>query len=436
MLKIRGREKAIFAVAIIGVGFAASYLVPRAERSVVIESKYPAQACPVFASAGSTTASLPTSQLQVRYVDGRSTSFKSTRYSQIALTKSALLINSNPGSSLIFSALASSGIAAAACSAGSPDEWFIGGSGGLTSKGQLQLVNSGLSESIVDIYPFTSKSALAQISVKVKANSSRAIALDALAPGDDSMALHVVARTGRISAFVLDQRAKGLSKLGMDYVKASGAPAKELFIPAIYPHTNSKSSILNSLRLLVPGTLDATVHVQVISGDSSFVPVGFDSLQVAHGTALTIPLTNLTTASAFGLQITADQPILAGTLTTDGSQDFAWAAPVDPLVNTSMNFAGQVPVLTFMGKSISVKVSGNYVTGKRFAQTITGTDFAMWAPKTGITSIHFQTNGGADSPVFAGALFTSGGLTTLPIERGGPLENTTLPFNDVHTLTH
>ncbi len=433
-LRLIGPQKSYLAAAILLVGVLTSYLIPTAQRVSVVASSYPVQACPHFASAGDTTASLPATKLGIRYLDGKSATFARTSRSQITLTKSSLLVDSNPGTSLVFSSLNSAGTAATACTAGNPDEWFIGGSGGLTSKGQLEIVNSGLSESIVDIFPFTSKSPLAQVTVKVKAKSSAAISLDVLAPGEDSMALHVLTRTGRVSAFLLDQRAKGLSNLGMDYVKPSDSPQKSLVIAGIYPHTGSKSGIVNSLRLLAPGSLDATVHVQVISGDGIFVPVGFDALQVKHGSVVTIPLANLTTSSAFGLQIESDQPILAGALTTNGSRDFAWAQPVRPLTATSMDFSGHIPVVTILGRSISVRLRGRYVTGKNFAVTIKGSDIATWVPKYGVASIKFTTD--PKTPVFAGALFTSGGLTQIGIAQGAAIENTTVPFNDVHTLTH
>ena len=431
---LKGRDKAIAAIAVIAAGIGASYLVPSEQRASVVASSYLAQTCPAFSGAGSNTSSLPAKNLGIRFVDGKSTSFKQTPLSQISLGNNALLVDSNPGNSLVFSALASAGIAAVACSAGNPDEWFVGGSGGLTSKGQLGLVNSGLGESIVDIFPFTSKQPLAKVSVKVKANSSVTLALDALAPGEDSMAIHVVTRTGRVSAFVLDQRAKGLSQLGLDYVKPSDTPQNHLVISGLYPHSGSKSSVTTALRLLAPGSLDANVHVQVVSGDGNFVPVGFDSYQLQHGSALTVPLANLTTSSTFGLIIDSDQPILASALTTTGSHDFAWAGASTPLTQSSMNFSGNVPSLVFIGKSISVQVSGHFVTGKSFNQTVSGSEFATWAPKYGVTSIQLSPASG--SQVYIGAIFTGGGLTYLPIGLGVAMTNTTLPFNDVHTLTH
>ena len=432
--RLKGRNKAIAAIALIGAGIGASYVLPSEQRATIIASSLPAQSCPEFSAAGTTTASLPATKLGIRYLDGKSVSFKHSAYSQISLGKSALLVDSNPGSSLVFSSLASSGVAAVACSAGNPDEWFIGGSGGLTSKGQLGLVNSGLGESIVDVYPFTSKQPLAKVSIRVKANSSATFALDALAPGEDSMALHVVTRTGRVSAFVLDQRAKGLTQLGLDYVKPNDGPQTHLVISGLYPHSGSKSSITTALRLLAPGSLDASVHVQVISSDGNFIPVGFDSYQLQHGSVVTVPLANLTTSSVFGLIIDSDQPILASALTTTGSRDFAWTGFGSPLTKSSMNFSGNVPLLTFVGKSISVQVSGRFITGKSFNQTVNGAEFAVWAPKFGVSSIHLSPT--TASPVYAGAIFTSGGLTYLPISVSATITNTTLPFNDVHTLTH
>ena len=248
------------------------------------------------------------------------------------------------------------------------------------------------------------------------------------------MALHVVTRTGRVSAFVLDQRAKGLTQLGLDYVKPNDGPQTHLVISGLYPHSGSKSSITTALRLLAPGSLDASVHVQVISSDGNFIPVGFDSYQLQHGSVVTVPLANLTTSSVFGLIIDSDQPILASALTSTGSRDFAWTGFGSPLTKSSMNFSGNVPLLTFVGKSISVQVSGRFITGKSFNQTVNGAEFAVWAPKFGVSSIHLSPT--TASPVYAGAIFTSGGLTYLPISVSATITNTTLPFNDVHTLTH
>jgi len=424
----------IFAVVgLLLAGFGLSYVLPATENATVVLSSYPAQSCPSVSAAGATTAFLPSSQLRIRSIDGKSINFSRTRLSAISLGSSALLVDSNPGNSLTYSQLASSGIALVPCSAGKPDQWFIGGSGGVTSKGVLNLVNSGLSGSIVDIFAYTSKSALPLRSVTVKANSSANISLDALAPGDDSIALHVVTRTGRVSVFLLDVRSKGLRNLGMDYVKPIDVPNTRLFISGLYPHTSDKSNVTHSLRLLNPGTLDATVKVHIVSNDGSFIPVGFDELLIKPGLAMTFPLSNLTTNSAFGISIESDRPILAGALTTSGSGDFGWAAPSSALDNVTMNFGGNTPFLTFIGNAISVRITGRYVTGKRFAETVSGADIAFWAPKSGVQNINVRASG---SGIYAGALLKSGGLSYLPIANGATIENTALPFNDVHTLTH
>jgi len=425
------RIAAIAGLLLTGLGL--SYVLPASEKSSVVQSSYPAQACPFVSAAGTTTAYLPAAKLRLRSIDGTTTKFHGTSFSSVSLGSSAIIVDSNPGTSLSYSQLASSGIALVPCSAGKPDEWFIGGSGGVTSKGVLDLVNSGLSGSIVDIFAYTSKGALPLRSVTVKANSSASISLDSLAPGDDSIALHVVTRTGRVSAFLLDIRSKGLRKLGIDYVKQSEAPNTRLFISGLYPNTGSKSSVVNSLRILNPGTLDATMKVHVLSSDGSFIPVGFDELTVKPGLAKTLPLENLRTSSAFGLAIESDHPILAGVLTSNGSADFGWAAPSPALDTVTMNFGGNTPLVTFIGNAISVKVSGRFVTGKRFNQTVSGADIAFWAPKVGVQTVNFRASG---SGIYAGALVKGGGLTYIPIANGATIENTALPFNDVHTLTH
>jgi hypothetical protein len=416
------------------VGLLLSYLAPVAEQGTLVVTGNPAQICPLITSAGSTSAYLPKAKLGIRSINGKSTRFVLSPRSIVPLTTSALLVDSNPGTSLSYSSLASSGVAVVPCTAGDPETWFIGGSGGLTSKGVLDLVNSGLSESVVEIAAFTSKAAIPALTVKVKANSSATVPLDVLAPGEESIALHLITRTGRIAAFVLDQRAKGLRSLGLDYVKPNDAPHNSLFISGLYPHRSEKSGVASALRLLNPGSLDATVQVQAISADGRFIPVGFDGLVVKHGLVTTIPLANLTTSSLFGLQIDSDQPILAGALTTSGSGDFAWAAPSTPLTSFTTNFGGLTPSAAFIGSAIKVRVSGQFISGKSFNQTIQGSEIALWTPKAGVKNVHFTAMGGAK--IYAGAVINTGGLSYIPLTSGAVSANTALPFNDVHTLTH
>lgn len=441
--KVVTDHRVILAVVAMTLGYGLSYALPQwlpaPAKIAARTNNFPAQACPAISTAGVTTTYLPSTKLGLRFIDGKSTSFQISSRSLIQNNGHSLLVDSNPGTSLSFSSLPSSGTAAIPCSAGNPDEWFVGGSGGLTSKGTLNLVNSGLSESSIDIYPFTSKAALPVLSVTVKANSAATIQLDALAPGDDSMALHIITRTGRVSSFVLDQRAKGLRALGLDYVKPVATPEKELYISGIYPHNGDKSSVAHSLRLLAPGSLDATVRVQVISADGKFVPVGFDGLTVTHNQVLTLPLKNLTMSSPFGLLIESDQPILASVFTAMGSGDFAWAASGRPLATTTMNFGGATPTLTFVGKAINLQLVGRYSNGKSFSQQIQANDIADWTPKIGVNAVHLIVPEG--EKIFAGAIINSGmtnaaGLTYLPIAPGVSIENTALPFNDVRTLTH
>ena len=247
------------------------------------------------------------------------------------------------------------------------------------------------------------------------------------------MALHVITRTGRVSTFLLDQRSKGLRSLGMDFVKPLEAPQIDFTFSGIYPHNGGKSSVQNYLRLLVPGSLDANVRLEAISSDGKFIPLGFDGVAVKRGQVLTLPLTNLTTNSPFALRLHSDQPVLAGVLTTMGSGDFAWASPSSALTKAQFNFGGTIPVVVFTGATIQLHLTGRYINGKNFSQEVQGSDIAIWSPKIGVSTVHFSSSG--KLPVFAGAIINSGGLTYFPISDSGSIENTALPFSDVHTLT-
>lgn len=435
---MRVDQRVIASISTLAAAVLLSYLIPVAQKDATVISAFAAQACPAIPNNGSSVLNLPSAKLPIRSIRSQNINFATAKTSAATLGSNPILVDSNPGTSLVASS--SAGIGYSLCSAGAPEEWFIGGVGGVTSKGILQLVNSGLSQSSVAIYPYSSQGPLPVVPVKVAANSSTDILLDSLVPGDNTMALRVVTLVGRMSSFVLDHRKKGLRELGIDYVAAQSMPTKSLTIPIAFASNNKKGSTTSALRFLVPGALDATVKVTITASDGTFVPVGFDQLTIKHGKVLQLPLTNLTTTGAFSVGIASDQPLLASGYTSLSGGDFAWAS-ASPVIKTgstlSLNFGGATPVLLFSGAGIAVDISGRTSQGKNFAQAIRGSvgaDIAIWSPKVGINSITIRVQ--SKGALHAGALFTSGGIAYLPLVAGAQESNTNLPFIDLRTLTH
>jgi hypothetical protein len=413
---------------------AISYAAPVAQNLSKSQSAFPATVCPAKLGDGSTSVFLPAYKTSIRHVVKKSTSFYKSSSSIENVSSNPLLVDSNPGTSFALNN-SSNGIGAVRCEAGNPDEWFVGGSGGLTSKAQLDIVNSGLSPATVEITGYSSKQILPTISVTVPANSDRPVFLDALVPGEDSVALHVVTRAGRVTTFLFDQRKKGLASLGSDFVNSQTKPSEHLVIPTLMQSSNGK--VASALRVLVPGNLDANIKLTINSGDGAFTPVGFDGRTITHGKVIDIPLKDLTSTTPMSIILDSDQPLVAEALTALSYGDFAWSTPASPLSDISLNFTGLNPKFVFTGSSIDVSIRWKNGNGKSMSTRVSGSDIAFWNPGSGgIRTITFHSD--PKKGTYGGVIMrnSSGSqLAYLPLTAGASLERSTLPVVDVRTLS-
>lgn len=434
--QLRSRfDERIFAIgAVLLVAIGISYAAPAAQHTSRAQSAFPATVCPAKLGDGTTSVFLPKYKTSVRHVMKKSTLFYKSRSAIEAIPSDPLLVDSNPGTSFTLNS-SGNGIGAVICESGNPDEWFVGGSGGLTSKDQLNIVNSGLSPATVEITGYSSKQVLPVISLTVPANSDRSVFVDALVPGDDSVALHVVTRAGRVTSFLFDQRKKGLSSLGSDFVNSQPAPAKNLVIPTLMQSSNGK--VASMFRVLVPGNLDANIKLTLNSGDGAFVPLGFDGRTIPHGRVIDIPLKDLTSSTPMSIEVESDQPLVASALTDLSYGDFAWATPVTSIKDLSMNFTGLSPKFVFTGRDINVSINWKNANGKSMSTRVTGSDIAFWNPgKGGIRTISISA--GSSKPTYGGVILrnSSGSqLAYLPLAAGAVLERSTLPIVDVRSLS-
>jgi hypothetical protein len=127
---------------------------------------------------------------------------------------------------------------------------------------------------------------------------------------------------------VVDERGKGLRALGGDIVNSTGDPTKSIQIPAIPQQTGKKTSTAHTLRILVPGEVDARITAEIRSTDGTFSPVGIDGITVAHKRVIEIPLDVTMASGKFALHISSDQPILASVFSktlANGKSDFVWS---------------------------------------------------------------------------------------------------------------
>jgi len=441
-MKITRNQAAYIGVAIILVLLAGlSYFAPERDEQIKLTSSYPATVCPAIGNKVSSIAALTSSKIDRRLIDGVSKRLNPGKGNVIPLKNASLLVEGNPGTSLTF---ANNGWKSVVpCSVSNGEQWFVGGSGGLTSKSFLYIVNSGFSESAVDLEIFTLNGPIESKLVTVPQNSTKKIAIDSLVPGEESIALAVKTRSGRVSSYLFDERKKGLKALGADYVAPVGQARKQVVIPAISglfgKLSQNTNSVSHTLRLLVPSSIDANVDISVNSDDGKFIPVGLSQLNIKSQRVFNVPLAFAPTNQPFSLIIESDQPILASVLSNFSygkSYEIAWATGADELSKWSVNLTGSKPTLTFVGERIDIQISATGTNGKKFEKKLTGSNFLVWRAPVGLNKLEVLAN---RNGISGGVIFLpeAGGIGSsyIPMNNGANLETASEPVSDARVIS-
>ena len=433
-MRLKRVISALLAPLLVAGAVVVSILIPEAKAPLVSDGSYPAVICPGALREGREVISLPIKNLSTREILGSAVKRKVQNEQLVNGASAPTLISANPGSEIAFVSMLGTNTAETVCQAGGSDQWFIGGSAGVTSQGTLQVVNSGLSDSSVQIFSYNSKVAFAPISFTVKANSAKSFALASLAPGDESVALHVESVAGRVSSFLLDHRKNGLHDLGSSFVTPVSAPTAISFIAGLYGSTKKATAMM---RFLVPGNVNAVVHLTIYSEGATFTPIGFDALRVSHQRVVDVPLPTLALTRPYGIGITSDQPIFAATLTrtTAGGTNFSWANQLTQISSFRVNFNASKVQFFFIGKSLALRAQWNDAKGRLKSALITGESSALWSPTEALSGIAFRPL--SKAPIYGGALVTNslGGVLNLPLLANIPISRAQVPVADLRTLT-
>ena len=399
---------------------------------------YPVVVCPPTLNGLSSQISISSRKTQYQRLENRSSKtlpFKALRF---PVSKDSLVITAEGTTPLIWQSRAGSWAGGTLCSGPNASAWFVGGTANVTSRGRLMLVNSGLSDAIVDIQSYTENAKQPVKSVNLKSKNYMQISLDSLAPGDKALAVQVVPRSGRVNAFMIDEQGAGLKALGGDFVNSYPNASKEIVIPAIPnqpPKRGQKASASHTLRILTPGDVNTTFTLEVLSADGSFVPVGMSSRSIDAGVVSEFSLEPKISANAFAVRITSAEPIVASVASSvviSGKKDFVWSTATPPLAPMSIAVTGLSPLIAFAGDSISVKVQAKLINGKTVSKVIKGSDSATWRVPENSRSITIISS---SKGVFAGALIaSSNGYGFIPIQNGSALTRVEVPNSNIRVL--
>ena len=431
-------KRSIYALLALALSFTLATLLTVTTKSSVFSESYPAVVCPPTLSGLSSQISLSSRKTAFQRLSNRSTKTIPFNVLRYPVSKDSLVISATGVTPVVWQSRAGSWAGGAICSGPTSSQWFVGGSSDVTSRGRLMVINSGLSEAIVDVQAYSENGKQPLVSLNLKSKSYIVLNLDSLATGDKSLTVHVLPRSGRINAFMIDELGAGLQSLGGDLVNPITSPSRTRVIPAIpnqIPKKGQKASGSHTLRVLTPSDVDANVTVELLSADGRFIPVGFNSRRISSGIVTELRLSPKISASAFAVRIKSDEPIVAAIssrVTVKGRKDYVWSTPTPALVPMAMAVTGLTPLIAFASDSIAVKVEVTYLNGKKSLATIKGSDIATWRVPNAARSITIIK---ASSETYAGALVASAnGYGYLPITPGSLLTRVEIPSSNIRVL--
>lgn len=404
------------------------------QRSGIAQS-YPAVICAPNSSGLSSYISLTSSKTPVRKTGTSTMAFKSARTSRVLATSQAYIIDAAERTPISWQVRSGTWAGASTCMAPSVSQWFVGGTADVTSKGALNLVNSGLGKALVGVTVVTENGTQPEQVFLVGANTYKSISLSSLSPGTKRLAIHVVPQTGRVNAFLVDERGRGLRALGGDLVNSLESPSKQIHIPAIPHFSKNGKSLSHTLRIVIPGEVGSPINAVITSTDGTYSPAGIDGKFIPGGKVVELPLNLQMPTGKLSLTITSERPLVASVISqtnSGGKSDFVWSTPVTELQPSSYSVTGLAPLLLFSGEKISVNLEISYPKGKVVKTTIDGTGIASYQVGEKARTVTVKKS---SAETYAGALISSrSGYGFAPLIAGSRLTRSSLPESNIRVL--
>ena len=396
---------------------------------------YPAVVCAGNSAGQSSVIALSSPKTQVRKTGTSTMAFKDSRARRLAGTAQATVIDAQAITPISWQVRTGVWGGGLTCLAPVTSQWFVGATADLTSKGTLSIANSGLGKALVGITVYTEAGVQAEQLVSVKANSLMTMQLSTLAPGAKSIAIHIKPQTGRVNAFVIDERGRGLQALGGDTVNSMEAPAKSMVIPAIPQQTGRNTSLPHTLRVLFPGEVGAPINVEIASTDGTFSPTGIDGKMIPAGKVVDIPLNVIMKSGKFALRLKSERPFVASVFTKTTAlrkTDFLWSTAVPPLTKSIYSITGMAPLLVFTGAAIDIDLELTSIKGKKQRVSLRGDEIATYQLSDRIRS--FEILKTSDATYGAGLITSKSGFGYAPLVPGSTLTRTTIPRSNIRVL--
>jgi Family of unknown function (DUF5719) len=197
----------------------------------------------------------------------------------------------------------SSGMGLVSCSHPSSDMWFVGSG---EPDVWLYLMNSATAEASVDVTILTDTGQQDGLSNAITVAPDQVIAENAspYVQGAQAIAMHVQTSSGQIAASVWEGAGSGRGA----WLPQAAEPSTTVVIPGLTVASSSAR-----LFVTVPGATDAEVKVVAYTPAGAYTQFGTVPVQASAAATTPVTLSSLG-ASAAGLELTSNVPIVAGVL--------------------------------------------------------------------------------------------------------------------------
>ena len=199
-----------------------------------------------------------------------------------------------------------SGTGLVSCTHPGSDMWFVGtGQAAGASQVWLYLMNTGNLTASADVTILTDTGLQSGLSsaITIGPNQSVSENITQYVTGSQAVAMHVQTNTGQVAASAWEGNGSGGA-----WLPQANAPSTSVVIPGL-----TVASSAAKLFVVVPGSSDAQLKVVAYTPAGAVKQFPGSPVDASAGAATPLALNSLG-ASAAGLKLTSNQPILAGVL--------------------------------------------------------------------------------------------------------------------------
>ena len=366
-------------------------------------------------------------------IDKKNRALKKSKARSISMGSRARVVAGDAATPLAVTSKSATWLALSQCNSSAGEFWFVGGTADVSSLGYFEFTNENLGKAIIDVELWSEDGSESTRTLTIPPRTTKNYSLTTFIPGKKLTAFHIVSRSGLVSATLFDERRKGLTTYGGDYVSPNGAPSKSVVMVGIPGPKFVKSSKISSqkLRLFVPGDIDSVIQVNYITPSGIFAPVGLDSLRVPAQKVVEVNLSNLPKDRFFSLQILASEPLVASTLTRgtfDKKREIIWSSSTEAVSGESIVLPELPGYLSIVSNAQEASFTVTKNNGKKSKVKVRIDSMAVWKVPASARAIQLDSSN--EAMYLALAISGSSGVSATTLAPAQAKEVTELPVVD------